>query len=78
MITKGDMNRWWGYFKNSKYVDLINTSGGGHLANNPKIDPHNPVTYDFMRKLTGRRIIGDCGLFDLDYSKFYLHIHLLI
>jgi len=57
----GDMNRWWGFFKNSKYVDFINTSGGGHLASTDKIDPHNSITYDYMRKLTGKKIISDSG-----------------
>ena len=58
----GDMNRWWGFFKNSKYVDFINTSGGGHLASTDKIDPHNSITYDYMRKLTGKKIISDSGM----------------
>ena len=57
-----DMAKWWGFFKNSKYVDFINTSGGGHLANNNKIDPFNPITYEFMKKLTGRKIISDSGM----------------
>ena len=59
----GDMSRWWSYFKDSKYVDLVNTSGGGHKADNPKIDPNNPMTYDFVKKLTGKKMITDSGRF---------------
>lgn len=57
-----DMTTFWGYFKDSIYVDFIHTSGGGHKADNQKIDPNNEITYDYMKKLTGKTIISDSGM----------------
>ncbi len=58
-----DMNKWWSFFKDSKNIDFIHTSGGGHLADNVRIDPGNPITWEAMRKLTGKKIISDSGTF---------------
>lgn len=56
-----EMPTWWGYFKDSNHVDFIHTSGGGHLASNNLIDPHNKITYEYMKRLTGKSIISDSG-----------------
>jgi hypothetical protein len=56
-----DMNTWWGFFRTAK-IDFIHTSGGQHSADNSKIDPQNPITWQQMSQLTGKKIIADSGL----------------
>lgn len=59
-IGEEGMEKWWGYFKSSPYIDFINTSGGEGHGESSQFKP-NELSWSFLSSLTGRKIIADCG-----------------
>ena len=59
-LTESAMTTWWGFFKTSPYIDYIHTSGGQSRPDLSNIK-QNELTWSFMSRLTGKKIIADCG-----------------
>ena len=53
------MRQWWSYFASAP-IDFIHTSGGNARADLTQIKP-NELTYRFMNRLTGKKILADTG-----------------
>jgi hypothetical protein len=59
-IGEQNMQTWWGFFKDSKYIDFVHTSGGQAHGETAEIKP-NELRWSTVSRITGKRIIGDCG-----------------
>jgi len=59
-IREDGMQRWWGFFKTSPYIDFVHTSGGQGQGGSAEYKPGELKWSDFSR-ITGKRIIADCG-----------------
>jgi len=59
-IGEAGMTQWWSFFKDSKYIDFVNTSGGQAHGETASIKP-NELNWATVSKITGKRIIADCG-----------------
>jgi hypothetical protein len=59
-IGEAGMTQWWSFFKDSKYIDFVNTSGGQAHGESASIKP-NELNWATVSKITGKRIIADCG-----------------
>jgi hypothetical protein len=60
-LSQADMQQWWAYFRNGATIDFIYSSGGVSVASAEYIASQGPLTYAFMNKLTGKRILVDTG-----------------
>lgn len=66
-IGQSGMATWWGFFQSSSYINFISTSGGQSQGDTSEI-VSNELTWSFMNKLTGKKIIADSGIYsNLDF-----------
>ena len=62
IISEDEMRNYWNAFsKSHSKIDFINTSGGVHYADSYSIQRNHGLSWEFMNKLTGKKIIADCG-----------------
>ena len=59
-IGNDGMRKWWEYFKSSKDIDFIHTSGGESQGGSSEIKQRE-LTWKFVSDLTGKKIIADSG-----------------
>jgi len=59
-IGEGGHNTWWGFFKDSKDIDFINTSGGRMHGELAELKP-GELRWSFLSQSTGKKIIADSG-----------------
>lgn len=59
-INESDMVKWWGFFQSSEQIDYIHTSRGISEGALDEIAP-NHLKWQFINKLTGKKIIADAG-----------------
>ena len=59
VLFSAAMTKWWSYFATAQ-IDFLHTSGGNARGDLAQIKP-NEVSYSFMYKLTGKKILADTG-----------------
>jgi hypothetical protein len=60
--SESQMRQWWGFFRDSPNINYLHTSGGSAQPNADAIfNFPTSLTYSFMNKLTGKKIIADTG-----------------
>lgn len=59
-IGQSGMKNWWSFFSTSSYIDYVHTSGGQARGESSEMKP-GELTWSFVRSVTGRKIIADCG-----------------
>ena len=58
-IGEPGFRTWWGFFQTAQ-IDFIHTSGGQARADLANLKP-NELSWSFVSRTTGKKIIADCG-----------------
>lgn len=58
-LSESDMRVWWSFFENSTSIDFIHTNTMDANAESDTITAGGELTWNFMHKLTGKKIIAN-------------------
>ena len=59
-IGEEGMRKWWGFFRSSRFIDFVHTSGGQAHGELENLKP-GELSWSLINRITEKRIIADCG-----------------